>query len=174
MSQTDIEGSRSGGAHAMPGRGPMAEREAAPSTAAIGGHPVHPMLVPFPIAFLTGAAASDMAALATGDAFWARTARVCLWAGLAAGLAAATAGATDFATIARARRLKEGRLHAAGNAAALGLTIWNVLSRHGGESRVPRGKAMLSVGVAALLGLTGWYGAEMSYRHRIGMTAKRR
>ena len=31
-----------------------------PSTAAIGGHPIHPMIVPYPIAFLTGVVASDV------------------------------------------------------------------------------------------------------------------
>jgi len=30
------------------------------STASIAGHPLHPMLVPFPIAFLVGALASDL------------------------------------------------------------------------------------------------------------------
>ncbi len=47
-----------------------------PSTAAIAGHPLHAMLIPFPIAFLLGALAADLAAWGTGDAFWTRAA---LW-----------------------------------------------------------------------------------------------
>jgi hypothetical protein len=43
-----------------------------PSTAAIGGHPIHPMLIPFPIAFLVGVLATDLAYWGTVNAFWAR------------------------------------------------------------------------------------------------------
>jgi uncharacterized membrane protein len=40
-----------------------------PSTAAIGGHPIHSMLVVFPIAFLVRALATDLAFWGTGDHF---------------------------------------------------------------------------------------------------------
>ena len=43
-----------------------------PSTAAIMGHPIHPMLIPFPVAFLNAAVATDLAARSTGDPFWSR------------------------------------------------------------------------------------------------------
>jgi uncharacterized membrane protein len=36
------------------------------STASIDGHPIHPMLVPFPIAFLVGTLAPDLAFWGTG------------------------------------------------------------------------------------------------------------
>src|SRR5262245_35714501 len=40
------------------------------STAKIGTHPLHPMLIPFPIAFLVGALVTDFAFMGTGDGFW--------------------------------------------------------------------------------------------------------
>jgi uncharacterized membrane protein len=40
------------------------------SRASIGGHPIHPMLVPFPIAFLIGGFASDLVFWSSGDPFW--------------------------------------------------------------------------------------------------------
>ena len=46
------------------------------SRASVGGHPIHPMLVPFPIAFLIGGFASDLVFWSNGDPFWARAA---LW-----------------------------------------------------------------------------------------------
>jgi uncharacterized membrane protein len=46
-----------------------------PSRAAIGGHPLHPMVVPFPIAFLVGTLVVDIVFSATSDPFWARAAR---------------------------------------------------------------------------------------------------
>jgi uncharacterized membrane protein len=42
------------------------------STAAIFGHPIHPMLVVFPIGFLVGALATDLAFWGTDDPFWVR------------------------------------------------------------------------------------------------------
>jgi uncharacterized membrane protein len=42
------------------------------STAKIADHPLHPMLVPFPIAFLVTALLADLTYVGTGDGFWAR------------------------------------------------------------------------------------------------------
>ena len=39
---------------------------------AIARHPIHPMVVPFPIAFLLAVVATDVTFLLTGDEFWAR------------------------------------------------------------------------------------------------------
>ena len=39
------------------------------STVNLGDHPIHAMLIPFPIAFLVGALTTDLAFLGTGDAF---------------------------------------------------------------------------------------------------------
>ena len=41
------------------------------STASIAGHPIHPMLIPFPIAFLVTAFVTDLAAWQSGNAAWA-------------------------------------------------------------------------------------------------------
>ena len=46
--------------------------EGVPSTASIGRHPIHPMLVPFPIGFLVGALVSDVVYWVLRDAFWAQ------------------------------------------------------------------------------------------------------
>src|SRR4030095_3664251 len=52
------------------------------STASIAGHPLHPMLIPFPIAFFVLAFLCDLAFWRTGDAFWATAALWLLGAGL--------------------------------------------------------------------------------------------
>ena len=41
------------------------------STARIAGHPIHPMLVPFPIACFIGALLTDIAYARTADIMWA-------------------------------------------------------------------------------------------------------
>lgn len=143
-----------------------------PSTAAVGGHPIHPMLVPFPIVFLTTALATDLAARRTGDPFWAEASRWLLRAGLVSGVAAGTVGAIDFLTVRRARERTEGPLHAIGNAVALALTAANLAARRDRpEGAEPgTGEILLSAATAAILGFTAWAGGELSYRHMIGVS----
>jgi uncharacterized membrane protein len=142
-----------------------------PSTAAIMGHPIHPMMIPFPITFLTAALATDVAARTTGDPFWSRTSRWMLGAGIITGLAAGAVGAIDYFTIRRAREKSVGKLHAYGNPLALGLAAANLAMRRGGRSDdLPGdGAIAMSAATAAVLGVTGWAGAELSYRHMVGV-----
>jgi len=142
-----------------------------PSTAAVMGHPIHPMLIPFPITFLTAALATDVAARTTEDPFWSRTSRWMLGAGIVTGLLAGAVGAIDYFTIRRAREKSVGKLHAYGNPIALGLAAANLAMRQKGQADALPGTAeiALSTATAALLGVTGWAGAELSYRHMVGV-----
>jgi uncharacterized membrane protein len=140
------------------------------STVAIGGHPVHPMLVPFPIAFLIGALASDLTYAAVLDGFWARASLWLVAAGLATGALAAAVGAIEFATIKRARG-PTGKVHAIGNAAALLLATISLLLRlRNPESAVVPIGLVLSFLTTGILLITGWMGGELAYRLKIGMT----
>jgi uncharacterized membrane protein len=150
---------------------PSATLDAAPSTAAIAGHPIHPMLVPLPIGMIASAAVSDLVATNGGGSFWARASRMLLRGGLATAATAGIFGAIDFLTVEQARR-PEGWIHLGGNAAVLGLTAASLAVR-GDRGRVPVPAAMLSVSAAALLLLTGWMGGELSYRHRVGVAERR-
>jgi uncharacterized membrane protein len=141
------------------------------STAAIGGHPIHPLLVPFPIAFLVGALLTDIVFWRTADLFWSRSSEWLIGAGLVMGALAAVAGLTDFLTISRVRSLAAGWVHFLGNAAALVLALWNLLRRTSGEpgaAVVPNG-IILSAVVVAIFLVTGWLGGELVFRHRIGV-----
>lgn len=141
-----------------------------PSTAAIGGHPLHPLMIPYPVAFLTGALATDLAARGTNDPFWARASKWLLGAGVVSGLAAGAVGAIDYFTIRRAREKNVGKIHAYGNPVAIALATANLLARRGKGDAAPSGTALgLTVATAALVGLTGWAGSELSYRHMVGV-----
>lgn len=148
---------------------PIPER-GVPSTAAIGRHPIHPMLIPFPVAFLVGALLTDLTFWGTADPFWALVSYWLLVAGLATGALAAAFGMIDFWTIPRAREVTAGWIHLVGNATALALTFVNLLLRGGGSAAavMPWGLT-LSALVAALLLVTGWFGGEMVYRYKIGV-----
>ena len=140
------------------------------STASIMGHPIHPMLVPFPIAFLVGALATDLTFWGTSDPFWARASMWLVGAGLVMGALAAIAGLTDFLTTPRARALTAAWVHFLGNALALILSLVSLLLRIGDPAAaVLPGGLVLSVIVVGILLVTGWLGGELAYRHKIGV-----
>ncbi|MFN2417559.1 MAG: DUF2231 domain-containing protein [Candidatus Limnocylindria bacterium] len=142
-----------------------------PSTAAIGGHPLHPALVPLPIGLLTAAAASDVANLVTGDGFFARMSRWLIRGGLLTGVMAAALGLLDFSAI-RAARGPVGIAHASGNTAVIGLSALSLVLRRSSDSRVPSLAMLLSAIAALLLAGTGWLGGELAYRKRIGVARR--
>jgi uncharacterized membrane protein len=115
----------------------MAEPPSIPSTAAIREHPLHPLLVPFPIAFLVGALASDLAFLGSGDPFWARASAWLIGAGVVMEALAAVAGLTDFLGSNRVQSITAAWVHFLGNAIAMLLAIWNLVLRLG-EGEVGR------------------------------------
>lgn len=140
------------------------------STAAVAGHPLHPMLIPFPIAFLVGAMAADLVYWNVRTFFWANMAAWLVGAGFVTGILAASVGLIDFWTIQRARTYVEGWIHFIGNATVLLVTFVNMLLRIANveEAVLPWGLALSAV-ASVLLAVTGWYGGELSYRYRIGM-----
>jgi uncharacterized membrane protein len=141
-----------------------------PSTVAVAGHPFHPLIVTFPIAFLTGALATDLGYWFTNDLFWARASIWLIGAGFVSGIVAALTGMLDFLKIDRVRKRQAGWFHMVGNVVALLLTLGNWLLRLNGglEAAFPTG-LILSLIVATLLGITGWYGAELIYRHKVAV-----
>ena len=145
------------------------------STLSVAGHPLHPMLVPFPIVFLVGTFACDVVFWWTGNPFWASVASWMLGAGLVTGALAAMAGLADFLGSARIRALKDAWHHFIGNAAVLVLAFVNFYVRLSAESVadsiLPAG-ILLSAVIAGLLMYTGWKGGEMVYRHGVGVRAK--
>jgi uncharacterized membrane protein len=140
------------------------------STVAVASHPLHPLLVTFPIAFLVGALGTDLGYWLTVDPFWARASLWLIGAGFLSGLAAGLAGTLDFLRIDRVRKRRAGWAHMIGNVAALSLTLINWLTRlnNPSDAVLPLG-LILSLIVASLLGLTGWYGAELVYRHKVAV-----
>jgi uncharacterized membrane protein len=140
------------------------------SSVQIAGHPIHPVLVLFPIAFLVGAAGTDIGYWLTRDPFWARASVWLIGVGFAAGILAAITGFSEFFKVKRVRERSAGWLHMGGNIVVMVLSLINLLLRQGNpaEPIVYTGLA-ISVVVATLLGITGWYGGELSFRHKIGV-----
>ena len=102
----------------MPNRNPE-------TTAQIAGHPIHPMLIPFPIAFLVATFACDLSYWWTGDAAWSTASLYLLGAALVTAALAAIAGLIDFFGDSRIRRLSAAWHHMIGNMIVLLLSLWN-------------------------------------------------
>lgn len=141
-----------------------------PSTVAILGHPIHPLLVLFPIAFLVGAALTDVVFWFTSDTFWARASFWLVTAGLVTSVPSALTGLSDFFRIERVRKHTAGWAHLILNIIIIVLTAINLVIRLDNivDAILPWG-LVISVIVATLLGLSGWYGAELIYRHKIAV-----
>ena len=140
------------------------------STLSVAGHPIHPIIVIFPVAFLVGAAGTDIGYWLTSDPFWARATVWLMGVGFAAGILAAITGFSEFFKVKRVRERSAGWLHMGGNVAVMVLTLINLVLRQGNpaEPIVYTGLA-ISIVVATLLGITGWFGGELSFRHKIGV-----
>ncbi len=141
-----------------------------PSRASFRGHPVHAMLVSFPIVCFTGALVTDITYWRTANMQWANFSAWLLTAGVLIGLLAAVAGLVDFLGSGRVRALRPAWYHAAGNALALLLSVWNafVHSRDAYTSVVPTGLTLSALVVLILL-VTSWWGGSLVFRHRGGV-----
>ena len=141
------------------------------TVAAIGRHPLHPLLVPLPIGFLVGALVADLVFAGTADTFWARAAFWLLVGGVVTGLLAGLTGIIELMGVPRARNLTMAWIHGVANVAALVLAMINVGIRwtdHVGPA--DSAGLALSVVVVLILLVTGWLGGELSYRHGVGVS----
>jgi uncharacterized membrane protein len=141
-----------------------------PSTVAIAGHPLHPLSVIFPIAFLAAALGSDFGYFLTRRPFWAEASLWLIGAGFVGGAIAAIIGMSDFLQIERVRKRTAGWAHMIINVTLLVLTAVNLFLRWNNPvgAILPWG-LIISTIVGTLTSISGWYGAELSYRHKIGV-----
>jgi uncharacterized membrane protein len=140
------------------------------ATARIGKQPLHPMLLPFPIACFVGALFSDLAYWKTAEMMWADFSAWLLFVGLVIGVLAAIAGLIDFLGNRLVRGLPPAWFHMAGNVIVLVLAVFNSLvhSRDAWTSVVPTGLILSALTVVVML-FTVWMGRTMVYRHGAGV-----
>ena len=139
-------------------------------TASIAGHPIHPMLIPFPIAFFVATFVCDLVFWRSGNASWADATVWLLGFGLIMAALAAVAGLGDVFGDTQIRDLSTAWWHAGANVLAVVIELYNWYSRysHGSSAVLPTG-LILSFIVVAILLFSGWKGWEMVYRHRVGV-----
>jgi nitrite reductase/ring-hydroxylating ferredoxin subunit/uncharacterized membrane protein len=140
------------------------------SRAQFKAHPIHPALIPFPFAFLTGSAVFDVIGVISGaSALWTTGAHLQL-AGIGAGALAAVPGIIDYIYTVPPNSSGKTRAtrHALGNSAALVLFAAAWLLR--GPQFEP-GAVSLALAVigAGLLAYSGYLGGTLVTRNMISV-----
>lgn len=134
------------------------------------GHPVHPMLIVFPLGLLATAFIFDIIRAVGGDPSFSRAAFYMIAAGIVGGLVAAVFGAVDWLAIPKGSRAKRvGALHGLVNLAVVALFIfsWGIRYADPDEQSSP---AVILAAVAVLLSLvSGWLGGELVDRLGVGV-----
>jgi uncharacterized membrane protein len=134
------------------------------------GHPVHQMLIVFPLGLLGTSLLFDILHLATGGDHWAQVSYFMIAAGIVSGLIAAPFGLIDWLSIPSDTRAKRiGLLHGGGNVVVLLLFTLSWFLRRDlpvAPSGLEIGLSALAVGLALV---TGWLGGELVDRLGIGV-----
>ena len=142
------------------------------STATIGGHPIHPMLVPYPIVCFTGTLLADIMFVWNGEPGWATASNWLLGFGLGFAALAAIAGFTDFLSNPLIRGHSEAVKHMAANLTLVVLEAANLLLRLGKPAFIPSTGVYLSGIAVLILAYSGWKGGELVFRHGMGVLEK--
>jgi uncharacterized membrane protein len=135
------------------------------------GHPVHPMLVTFPLGLLVTGTIFDLIHLISDNGTFAEVGFWMISAGLIGGVLAAATGLADWTGIPSGTRAKRiGLLHGALNALVLVLFAIAWLVRVDNTNHAPGAAAFtLEVIAVALGGAAAWFGGELVDRLGIGV-----
>jgi uncharacterized membrane protein len=140
------------------------------SRAKLLGHPIHQMLIVFPLGLLAMAIIFDVLALAFANGYWSEIAFWMIAAGVVTGLLAAPFGAIDWFAIPSGTRAKRiGALHGAGNVIVVGLFALSWLMRRDAPAAPEVLALALSFAGGTLALFTGWLGGELVDRLAIGV-----
>lgn len=137
----------------------------------IKSHPVHPMLVAFPIGLWVTSLIFDAIAVATNNNLLWAAGFYCVVAGCVGAALAALPGVIDLFSVVppRSSGRRRGYIHGALNVAALVLFIY-VAVRRNGPWYPPEPPALwASTGGVLLVAISGWLGGTLVYRNQIGV-----
>lgn len=139
------------------------------TTAKIADHPIHPMLVPFPIVCFVGAFVTDIMYTSNHEPGWATASNWLLGVGLVMAALAAVAGLTDYFGDERIRRLGDALKHMLANVIAVVIEAVNLVLRLGDPGFIESTGVYLSGVVVLILLYSGWKGGDLVYRHGVGV-----
>lgn len=140
------------------------------SKAKLLGHPLHPMLIVFPLGLLATAVVFDIVGFAKSDSSWFGISYWMIAAGIIGGLLAAVFGLIDWAAIPSGTRAKNiGLMHGAVNVVVVLLFIGSWLLRSSAPQSPSSTALALSFIALALALVGGWLGGELVDRLGVGV-----
>ena len=143
------------------------------SKASICGHPIHPMIIPFPFALWTFSLVADVMYLWRGNEHWALTAFYTLAAGLIGGIVAAIPGLIDWLAIKDREVARIANWHARLNIIALIVFAIDFYLRWRNKGQIAEEGIslpfILSIFGVILISISGWLGGDLSYKHVVGV-----
>ena len=137
------------------------------STARIGDHPIHPMLIPFPIVCFILTFVCDVL-FTQGHGELATASKWLLLIGLVMAALAAVAGLTDFLGDKRIQG-SDAIKHAVANVTAVVLELINLLLRRGNDAFIGSTGVYISGVVVLILLYSGWKGGDLVFRSGVGV-----
>jgi len=144
------------------------------SKASIAGHPIHPMLIPFPLALWATSFVVDVLFYFLRHPTLLVIAKFMIAAGCIGAIAAAIPGIIDWLAIRNSDVKKVANWHARLNIAALVVFAISLFLRLGSYSElVGRNLTipfLLSLVGVILISISGWLGGELAFRYGVGQT----
>ncbi|MFL5752789.1 MAG: DUF2231 domain-containing protein [Bacteroidia bacterium] len=140
------------------------------SKANLKGHPLHPILVSFPIAFFTGAFISDLILVFTDRVFFGQMAKYMEAGGIIFAVIAAIPGIIDYYAVVPpgSSAMKRATKHAVLNTAMLFIFTMALLLRKNNEISIYVILLLEAAGVIVLT-IAGWLGGTLVHRNQIGV-----
>ncbi|HEY3161731.1 MAG TPA: DUF2231 domain-containing protein [Vicinamibacterales bacterium] len=140
------------------------------SRAKLFGHPIHQMLIVFPLGLLAMALIFDIIHLVGGNGYWSEIAYWMIAAGVISGLVAAPFGLIDWLAIPAGTRAKRiGALHGSGNLVVVVLYAGSWLMRRGAPQDPMTTAYVMSFAGGMIALVTGWLGGELVDRLAVGV-----
>lgn len=144
------------------------------TTASIAGHPIHPMLIPFPIGLWATSFAVDVLFYFLRHPTLLVISKFMIAAGCIGAIAAAVPGIIDWLTIKNGDANRVANWHARLNITALVVFAISFFLRLGSYSEFVGRKLtipfLLSLVGVILISISGWLGGELTFRYGVGQT----
>jgi uncharacterized membrane protein len=149
------------------------------SPASIGGHPIHPMIIPFPIALWVFSLIADVIYLWRGNPMWRHyVAFYALLGGIIGAAAAAVPGFIDWLSLKNPEVVKIANWHARLNVIALLIFASSFYLRTDSGAAFVSGSYTIPIALSVLgvilISISGYLGGELVFKHGVAVDQQSR